>query len=371
MDSEEKKTILFVVSSLEVGGIETYLLNFLKFSGNTIRPIVLCKSGRGGLLQASYEASGIEVVKLKLGVGVSVRFFRFYQLLKSRKIDGVCDFTGDFAGLVMVTAALAGVPKRISFYRGSAYQFRPTLLRVAFARFLGRLVFRFSTQILSNSETALDVFQRSWRQYQGRVQVIRNPAPDPPPTDDKRIHDLRKAIGISESAFVVAHIGRVSSAKNHDFILSVAETLISEDKNIFFVLCGRGLHAKFSSSIIGSNIEKNIRLFEYRDDIHDVLKCADAFFFPSLNEGMPNALVEAMAVGCPCIASDISSIREVFPPSYSEYLVDPHDKNMAISLIKRIKSEARTAYSKDLVNWTKENFNRKATFGAFLALLKK
>lgn len=364
-----KRTVLFLVSSLEVGGIETYLLRFLRYSRPKIVPIVLCKSGAGGKLEPEYESVGAEIVKLRLQPKALTGYLALYRLLSRRRIDAVCDFTGDFAGIVMLTARLVKVNRRITFYRGSRYQFAPSWLRLLFARFLGRLVKRFATDILSNSEAAFDEFQRYWRDHPDRFQVIRNAAPETRPLNRADMQSLGRRLSIPEGSFVVAHVGRATPAKNQDFVLSVAERMIREDQNVFFVLCGRGLVAKYESLLGRSSIKANVRVLEHCDEVLILLSFADAFLLPSLNEGMPNALVEAMSIGCPCVASSIPSIEEIFPPRYRRYLVDPKDTASAALLLAEIRDQVDDRYSRDLVAWSKMHFGRSATFDAFSARL--
>lgn len=133
--------------------------------------------------------------------------------------------------------------------------------------------------------------------------------------------ELCAELALPKNAFVVAHVGRVALQRNHDFTFSVADSVLESCSNFHFVFCGRGLEKTYRPSLAGTEWDGRLHLLERRCDILDILSIVDAFLFPSLVEGMPKALVEAMAAGCPCIASNMSPIREIFPPHYSQYLV--------------------------------------------------
>jgi len=367
---DRPKVVLFILSSLEVGGTETYLLRFLKFTEGSFQAIVLCKSGNDGPLLPDYEKIGARVIRLRLGSSLSLRYIHLYRFLRQEHIDCVCDLEGDFGGLPMLTSLLAGVDRRLVFYRNWKYQFRPTLARLIFAKFLSVLALRCSTAILSNSEAALDSFQASWRRHPDKFRIIRNPAPLAKPIDPEQRRSFRKKIGLPKGAFVVAHVGRVASSKNHDFIFAVADTVMKAHPDFHFVLCGRGLENKYGSRLADTKSGRRFHIFEYRRDILDFLSSADAFFFPSLSEGMPNALVEAMVAGCPCVASDIPPVREIFPSNYAHYLVDPNDiQGAARRLVDLSESAISKQYGQALHQWAVRKFDQKTNFGAFLSML--
>lgn len=358
--------ILFVVNSLEVGGIETYLLRFLCYAGSAIDVTVLCKSGRGGALMEDYKVAGAEVLLLELGASLSHRYFSLFKILRSNSWDSICDFTGDFAGLVLLTAQLAKVKRRIVFYRESQYQFRPTILKMAFARFLNWLVLSNATRILSNSYTALDQFHPGWRDdHIDRYRIIRNQCSSPDRLSIEQRMEIRRAAGLPERAFILTHVGRVTPAKNHEVILSVVQAVLERHPEVWAVLIGRGA-GEFCAKRLPQSISARLKTFEHRSDVVTFLQASDLFIFPSLNEGMPNALLEAMAAGCAVVASDIPPIKEVFPPSYNAYLVSPMDVSGAVDRIERLIKYPDQSYNIHLRDWVKAHFTFDKTFGVFL-----
>jgi glycosyltransferase involved in cell wall biosynthesis len=311
-----------------------------------------------------YENVGADIVLLKLGAAISLRYADLYRLLVARKFNAVCDFTGDFAGLVLLVARAAGIKTRIAFYRGSQYQFRRTLLRIRFAQLLNWFVRTSATRVLSNSLVALDRFHPGWADKPDRYRVIRNPAPCPEPQLASDREELRREAGIPDDAFVITHVGRVSPAKNHDVILQIIRLVITKHSHVWAVLIGSGTREAAKMYPLGPDAHRVIT-FEHRSDVVEFLQASDAFLFPSLNEGMPNAMVEAMAAGCPVLASDIPSIREVFPPSYRTSLFAPTDVLGAVERVGRLIAHPDPGYGAHLQAWTRKHFATEATLGAF------
>jgi glycosyltransferase involved in cell wall biosynthesis len=84
-------------------------------------------------------------------------------------------------------------------------------------------------------------------------------------------------------------------------------------------------------------------LLGHRDDIPEILAAADLFVFPSLYEGLPGAVMEAMALGLPVVASDIAPIQEVVEQGRNALLVPPESSASLATAIERLLGDTQTA----------------------------
>ena len=111
---------------------------------------------------------------------------------------------------------------------------------------------------------------------------------------------LKNALGIPSNAKVWLSVGEVNSNKNHRIVIQA----LPDFSNVWYVLCGRGPlieeHRKFAESI---GVSDRVLFTGYRNDIVDFYSIADIFVFPSIREGLPVALMEAMAMELPCVAA--------------------------------------------------------------------
>ncbi|WP_182407321.1 glycosyltransferase [Psychrobacter sp. GP33] len=315
--------IVFFVNNLDSGGIENYLLRFLKEKHKFFGSIyIYCKSGKGGQLEEEYlKFSNITIIKKKLGYFDFNGYRELKEFLILNNISVICDFMGNFSGLSLRTAYKAKVNKRVAFYRGSTDRFKKGILRNSYNNLSKYLVKRYSTDILSNSKAALNYFFPKYWEDNIKFDVVSNGINAATFLSENK--NLRKEFGIPDSAFVVGHTGRYNEAKNHTVIISVAEKLVSDYDDIYFILCGNGVKDNLSYELDIKGLTDKILLFENRTDISEFLNTMDCYFFPSLTEGQPNALIEAMIVGLPYVASNIDPIKEtVFD---LENLHDPND----------------------------------------------
>ncbi len=120
-------------------------------------------------------------------------------------------------------------------------------------------------------------------------------------------NSIRSALGVSDS-FVIGHIGHFSAQKNHTFLIDVFNAVKKKRSDTKLILIGDG---ELKSSIIAQckeySLEDSVLFLGVRNDVNNLLSAFDAFCFPSLYEGLPVSLIEAQAVGIPCVYSDTIS----------------------------------------------------------------
>jgi glycosyltransferase involved in cell wall biosynthesis len=309
--------VVFVIPSLDAGGIENYLLRFLHFAKIEITPIVVVRNYDKGVLYDAYLELCSEVYFAPIGVLNPKKKLKFYKLLCSFDATLVVDFNANFAGWTLFLAKLAGYKNRIAFYRQGKNHFKESIFKALYNAFLNHLVYRYSTQILSNSNSALYFFFPN-RFKESKFQVIYNGIDFCKFSHETKLGTLRNQLGLPLNNFIIGHSGRLDPLKNHDLIIKLALACKTAYPQVLFVLIGEGTE----------NIEllsDNILTLGYKKNVNQYLNAFDAFIFPSFSEGQPNAMIEAMASGLPILASNIPSIKECIPVEKHHLLIDPLD----------------------------------------------
>lgn len=141
----------------------------------------------------------------------------------------------------------------------------------------------------------------------------------------------RKELGIPEDAFAFLTVGELIPRKGHELLIrAFAKSNISGAQ---LLICGSGREKEHLTALIKElGISDRAHLLGFRNDIYELLKCADAFVFPSKQEGLPVALMEAMAAGLPCIASRIRGNVDLLPDS--RYLFESSDESTLCQLMQ-------------------------------------
>lgn len=122
--------------------------------------------------------------------------------------------------------------------------------------------------------------------------------------DENARNVIRREFGI-ENCFVIGHVGRFNKQKNHNFLIDVFFELQKKRDDARLLLVGKGeLEAEIRKKCESLDIIDKVIFTGVRSDLPSLYSAMDVFLFPSLYEGMPNALIEAQACGLPCIVSD-------------------------------------------------------------------
>ena len=139
---------------------------------------------------------------------------------------------------------------------------------------------------------------------------------------DKINYDIDKKskkneLNIPQNKKVLLSSGELITRKNHETIIrSIAElkekSLNSSSLQFHYIICGQGsLDAHLRKLAIKLNVSDCVSFLGYREDMMDIFQISDIFLFPSYQEGLPMALLEAMAYGIPVICSDIRGNRDL------------------------------------------------------------
>lgn len=135
---------------------------------------------------------------------------------------------------------------------------------------------------------------------------------------------VRMDLGIDDTAKVIGYVGRLSTEKNLPMLLRSFECAARMDLSLKLVLVGAGPdEASLKDYVSLRGISDKVLFCGVRNDINMILSSLDIFVLPSITEGMPNSLLEAMACGRAIIASDIPANRELLVDNQNAIFVDP------------------------------------------------
>jgi glycosyltransferase involved in cell wall biosynthesis/protein-tyrosine-phosphatase len=156
--------------------------------------------------------------------------------------------------------------------------------------------------------------------------------------------EMQCALGVEDADIVIGTAGRLSPVKGHDRFLHAAKLILDQQPRARFVIAGDGPldHAlKTLASRLG--IARACRFLGARDDINDVIAAMDVFVLPSLNEGLPMAVLEAMALARPVVVSNVGGLPEVIRHRESGLLVRSGDHHALAAACLELASDRESA----------------------------
>ncbi len=136
---------------------------------------------------------------------------------------------------------------------------------------------------------------------------------------------IRAELGISPAAKVIGIVATLRSWKGHTYLLQAFSSLAAKDPELELLIAGDGpMREQIAGWAAQSGVAGRIHLTGQREDVPAILAAMDVFVLPSYaNEGVPQALMQAMAAGLPVVSTHVGAIDELVADKLSGFLVTP------------------------------------------------
>jgi glycosyltransferase involved in cell wall biosynthesis len=234
----------------------------------------------------------------------------------------------------------------------------------------GTLVHRFVA--VSEATAAHARTQRSYP-FPSKIRVIENGIRmDRHRADAEARRVIRQELSIPQSAWVVGTVGRLDPNKNQSALVRALAPTLSKDHHLVVVGDGECM-AEVQALAEGSANSESIHLLGRRNDVNRVMAALDVFALPSLSEGLPLVILEAMATGLPIVSSDVGGISKVLEHEAMGYLVEANDEQALASALQRLREqpeEARSMGNKGRAH-VQENYSAETMAKRYLALYRE
>jgi glycosyltransferase involved in cell wall biosynthesis len=174
-----------------------------------------------------------------------------------------------------------------------------------------------------------------------KIHVINNGVSIDEAVTGAHAASAKKELGINAASKIIGTVGRMSEEKGHLHFVMAALAVLKEYRDTRFLLVGEGpLKGPLAALVKEKGYADNFIFAGARTDVPVCLKIMDIFVLPSLQEGMPMALLEAMAAAKPVIATRVGAVPSVIIDTVNGLLVEPGDEaGLAKSISRLLKNE--------------------------------
>lgn len=320
--------LLVIRSTRFYGGPERQIIGFARrLNPKLFRPIISTFSDTLGWKNPLLEVAGSLSIKTCL-IPTSQAFDRqgvhaLKQIIKEHKIDMLCpqDYRSNVYALLAARGNNIPVATTVHGYAGNT-------ARVRLYELLDRIVLRSMQKIICVSEE----LKTQLRRYG---------------LSNKKLHRVYNSIDPKEilpdgpngnrklGSQMVCSVGRLSAEKGHRFLLDAWRQVVDRLRNAKLVLVGDGPempNLRKQAQALG--IESTINFVGNTNKPLEYVAECNVFALPSLTEGLPVAILEALAMGKPVVASDVGGVSEAVIPGYNGLLVRSRKpKELADALI--------------------------------------
>lgn len=329
-----KPRVVHIIDRLPPDGAERLLCEVLRYRSNDFDYQVLCLA-EGGVFEPVIRAMGVPVTILGKRRGIDLRLvWRLWRWLRASKPQIVHThlFTADTWGRLV--ARLAGVPLVFSTVHSvNSWQGRVH-------RLVDRTLALVSTRLIACTAQVADKLHNQDGIAASRIVTLANGV------DLQRFAnvtpvDIERELDACGSGPWLAVLGRLEPVKGQAYLLECLALLRDQGTDFRCVLIGDGPERDaLVEQVARLQLTQHVRFAGFRDNVPAWLAAIDVLVMPSRWEGLPMALLEAMALGKPVVAHAVGGIPDVVRDGQEGLLVAPHHPQQMVQALARLLGDA-------------------------------
>jgi len=185
---------------------------------------------------------------------------------------------------------------------------------------------------------------------------------------------IRDSLGIKKNIPVIGTVGALTKEKGHSYLLGAIPILAQRFPQTIFLFVGDGRErTSLEKRVSHLGIKDSVIFAGMRKDVPEILSILDAFVLPSLNEGLPMALLEAQAAQIPVVATRVGAIPGVLEDGVTGILIPPKDPHAIAEAIIRILSDKQLASGMAQKGFerVRDNFSSEKMGDKYLSIYKE
>ena len=288
------KRIALFISSLQKGGSERVMVNLAEFFHRNHYEVILVTQYKNDVeyeilpeIRRVYSEPDKELLNESRIHNFKVRFVTLRNIWKNYKPDVILAFLGKNNLMAIATSAFLPVRTVVSVRGEPTMEYEGKLMQ-----FLAKFMFRFADGVVLQTKQALGFFPK---RVQKKAMVLPNPL---------NPVFLKHRPAVEKEDLIVA-AGRLDENKNHAMLIHAFAKIAAEYPNMKLIIYGEGdSREQLEKLIEEKELTDRISLPGNVTDVADRISKARIFTLTSNTEGMPNSIMEAMALGIPVISTD-------------------------------------------------------------------
>ena len=335
------KKYMHIIASLDIGGAETMLSRLINHRPNLLKSTIVISLTNNGKIGRALEEIGVKVICLEMKNWLSI----FKTLLKLKKIIRI-----ERPNIIHTWMYHANIFGGIAAYLAKNQNIIWSIRRSQFTRkeslstFIVMKIGAMFSSIIPKS--IVHVAESGLKNHQKYGYKSNNTLVIPNGFDlEKLKYDqivrkkIRNKLNLNDDQILVGSVGRFHVSKGYETLISSSVNVLKVHKNVKYLLIGRNLDEQ--NSILMKWINKtgfaeNFIMVGEKQDIPEYMNAMDIFCLPSITEGFPNVIGEAMASGLPCVASRVGDVEKI--TGDTAILVEPNNNELLSKGLNKILS---------------------------------
>jgi glycosyltransferase involved in cell wall biosynthesis len=370
--------VLHLIDSAGVYGAERVILNLAQehIEGGEVTPVVGCLIPHADAPSALHDTAmqeGIESLRLPVAnQRLPFDLLRLMRVLRRERIDLVHAHGYKPAVFAFVARLLAGIPAISTCHLWFEPEHGPLKKRLMVA--VEKRLYRWFPRVLAVSEDIRGILVTEGVPAD-RVTVVPNGvATHAPALTAAERERIRASLGVAPGEFCVLNAGRLARQKCQSLLVDAAARLKALGRPCKVLIVGDGeLEGQLQQQIQSLGVQDHVRLLGFREDVPELLAASDAFALPSLGEGMPMSLLEAVAARVPVIATAVGDVGKLVVDGRSGIIIQPGDVDGLVTAIDSLRAQpqlalAITGHAHQLLI---DGFSQEAMAASYLAVYRE
>ena len=344
-----------VTHDLNIGGLQRVVVDLAKGLDKDKFVVSVCVLREGGPFEKELIDDGIEVVRIpSMNRPDYFRFWKLYRVMREKRPAVVHTHNTEPFTDGVPAALLAGIPVKV--HTDHARRF-PDKRRYMFAEWF---LSHFISQFIAVSENTKENLVRYEKIRAEKIKVVLNGIEG----EKFRVRidrEKKKAeLGIGPSRTPILGVAaRLMKQKGISCLLKATKLLCKDFPDVLLLIAGEGeLWNELHAEVKELDIERNVFFLGPRLDVHEIFQVQDILALPSLFEGLPLILLEAMAASLPIVATDVGGVGQAVRDGINGLLVQPKDFHALYVAIKRLIENRgmRETFSKNSLELFQKEF---------------
>ena len=321
----------------------------------------------------------MELVKRAKGEGLKVQIFPCKGRFDTRTIPSIRSFINSEQPSILHSHGYKSNFYALAANRGKIlwvvtnHLWKRTTFTLKVYAYLDSLLIRRADKVIAVSDEIADEMKTKGISA-SKILVIDNGIDLQKFTNQTRNNELRKSFGFNGNHKIIGTVASLTEEKGHIYLIEAALQVIYKYPECRFLIVGDGGQRKFlEGKTADLGLTDKVIFTGSRKDVPEILSMLDAFLLPSLKEGLPMALLEAMAAKVPVIASSVGAIPDVIKDGMNGMLIPPKNSDAIAKVIAIMlsngdstKEMAQKAFEK-----VRDHYSSKQMADKYLAVYKE
>lgn len=332
------KNVLHLCESSETGGAESVLISIAECLDRSKYASIVCLLSEGWVTQ-QLDKRGIENIVIPQPRSLDLGWLaKALGLLKRRRIDVMHSHEFATNAYAAILSRVSGTPFVATVHGKNHYA----------DRWRRRAGYRYAARhgtMVPVSEDLKKFLVEQLGIPANLLHVVHNGIDLERYRPERTGADVRLELGIRPDQPVVGTVGNLFAVKGQIYLLRALAKVVAAVPDVVLLLAGEGDQIEaLQREVGGLGLQGHVRFLGFRSDVPRLLEAFDVFVLPSLSEGLPLSILEALAYEKPVVASNVGGVSEIIEDGVSGLLVPPMDRDaLADKVVQVLKQPALSA----------------------------